>query len=412
MRVLFFSYISLDNNKYKGGNWVKSLIELLAYRPEFEVAVVYITRDNSCEKKIENNIAYYPVYYKESLINRVICRLRNISLPIICDEKIFEVIREFKPEIIQLFGIETPFGSILRKIDDIPVVVHLQGIISSCISFYFPIGFPKFLSWLYSPTVAKIKKNTDYDLYCRLVNLSKVEKINFQNYKYYLGRTTWDHQLAKMLSPDSHYYHCNEILRPGFYDELWQWIERSKIVISSTMNGELYKGFDTILKTAKILKECNVDFIWNIYGVQDDFYSKRSLEVYCRAKFHENNVVFRGKKNANELIYELKNTTYYVQASHIDNSPNALCEAMIMGVPSIATYVGGVPSLIDNGVNGWLIPDSECYQLAFLIKNLKNNPDEMKRVSLNARKIALERHNYQKVIGQLMMIYKDILKDK
>lgn len=63
----------------------------------------------------------------------------------------------------------------------------------------------------------------------------------------------------------------------------------------------------------------------------------------------------------------------YVHPAYIDNSPNALCEAMLLGVPCIASYVGGIPSIIQNEVSGLLAPANEPYYLAEKIYWLSKN---------------------------------------
>ena len=409
MRVLVFSYLSYDDNRYKGGNWVNSLIDLLSSCDDLEIAVAYISSNEFARKVIKEKIAYYPIYYKESIFRKIYYHLVGKLGCMQNSMRVDAIIKDFRPDIIQLFGIETPFGAILRKISSIPIVVHLQGIISSSYYYYYPMGFSKIEAWIYSPLRDKLRFNTPFDLYNRLVYLSGVEKRNFLTYKYYLGRTKWDYQLCSMLAENPKYYHCDEVLRSEFYKYEWQWNDWKTIIISTIMNGELYKGFDTILKTASILQKRNIDFVWNVYGVEENFPFRKGIESHYKLNFRRNNVYFKGKKNAEELVSALVNSTYYVHSSHIDNSPNALCEAMILGVPSIATYVGGVPSIIRDGETGWLVPDSECFQLAYLISTLYLDRNHMECISKESRNTALKRHNPSLIIRQLKDAYQDIL---
>lgn len=57
------------------------------------------------------------------------------------DNIVATIVEDFKPDIIQLFGLETPFGSILRNFTQIPIVVHIQGICSTIDEKWFPLGF-------------------------------------------------------------------------------------------------------------------------------------------------------------------------------------------------------------------------------------------------------------------------------
>lgn len=409
-RVLFFSYLSYDNNNYKGGSWVNSLADLLSHVDNYKIGVVYVTSNCSAQKETRNNIVYYPILRKEPILRKVY-RFCLRKPDFIQEDKIVTaIIENFKPDIIQLFGLETPFGSILRNFTEIPIVVHIQGICSAIDAKWFPLGFSRMKVWWYSSLKEKITRKTSNDIYKRFIKQSAIERANYKIYNYYLGRTEWDYAVTRILSPASKYYQCNEVLRPEFYQGVWKFAENNKTVISTIMNGEIYKGFDTILQTAIILKQYNLDFEWNIYGVDEDFSLKRVFEKCVHSKFGGNNIYFKGKKNANELVTALLASTLYVHPSHIDNSPNALCEAMLLGIPCIANYVGGVPSLIKNGITGFLVPDFDVYHMAYIIMHLLNNKKQMNLISLNARKVALERHNKKDILMQLDDIYTEVLK--
>lgn len=68
--------------------------------------------------------------------------------------------------------------------------------------------------------------------------------------------------------------------------------------------------------------------------------------------------------NSDKLVELLLESDLYVHTAYIDNSPNAICEAQYLGMPIIATYVGGVPSLIEQGKDGVLIPANDPFMLA------------------------------------------------
>lgn len=411
MKILFFSYLSHDNDIYKGGGWVNSLADLLSHTEGYEIGISYITTSSLSKKKLKNKITYYPIYRKESLFKKVYrCFLKNPD-NIQVDDEVYNVIDDFSPDIIQLFGIETSVGSILRNVTNIPIVVHIQGICSGIKDKWYPMGISRLKIWWYSPLKEKLFCNTFADLHQRFVKRSCIERENFESYKYYLGRTEWDYQVSRLLSPKSQYYKCDEILRPAFYNGKWYYQERKKVIISTVLNGELYKGFDTILRTSQLLKGVDVDFEWDVYGVNEDFSLRRAIEKHVGAKFECCNVSFRGKKDADELVNLLVSSTFYVHPSHIDNSPNALCEAMLLGVPCIATYVGGIPSLINDGITGYLVPDSEFFQIAYLIKTLKDDKEKLIFISNNSHAEARQRHDKIKTLENLNRIYREIESD-
>ena len=84
----------------------------------------------------------------------------------------------------------------------------------------------------------------------------------------------------------------------------------------------------------------------------------------------------------------------------------------LLGIPIIATYAGGLSSVIDNNITGILVNEGDPYVLAGAIVEMLENYDEAISMGTNARKIALDRHNPQKVVNELLNIYKIILNEQ
>jgi glycosyltransferase involved in cell wall biosynthesis len=97
--------------------------------------------------------------------------------------------------------------------------------------------------------------------------------------------------------------------------------------------------------------------------------------------------------------------------SYIENSPNNLCEAMILGMPCVATFAGGTGSLLKDGEEGILIQDGDPYVLAGAILELKNYPEKAVEMSQKARASALKRHNVESVTEQYLNIYREIIEN-
>lgn len=103
----------------------------------------------------------------------------------------------------------------------------------------------------------------------------------------------------------------------------------------------------------------------------------------------------------------------YIHTAYIDNSPNAVCEAQYIGLPIIATNVGGVASLFaDDYPGNTLVPTNDPYYLASLIIDLYFNEEKLKKLSASNYKIARERHNDEQIYASLISAYKQILNDR
>lgn len=408
MNILFFSYLDYDNLDYKGGNWIITLSKFLSKKEEHKVAIAYPSHNN--EKNIRDGITYYSISARKTTTDKLQEVLFNKPIYIQHDERVNAIISDFNPTIIQLFGLETEFSRILYHVKNIPVVVHLQGICDPIIERWFPVGLDKSRIKRQYPLRNQIFRNNTTDRYYRTRKIAKIEKQSYEHYHYYLGRTEWDKALCQQFSRRSKYFLCNEILRDVFYKTEWEKSNHSDTIVSVS-NGEIYKGFDVILRTAKCLKGYELDFQWKVIGINEDDPLLKIVEKCYGLSFSENNVHFIGKKDANEIASILQTSKVFVHPTHVDNSPNSLCEALIMGVPSVASYVGGIPSLINEGIDGLLFPDGDYLYLASIINSLFSSEDIQSKLSLNGRNRALLRHNPQKIVDNLLENYNLIIED-
>ena len=134
----------------------------------------------------------------------------------------------------------------------------------------------------------------------------------------------------------------------------------------------------------------------------------------CKNKYKDkypNNLILMNKLNASGMVEQMINSDIFVHPSHIDNSSNAISEAMLVGMPIIATFVGGTSTLISNNKSGLLIQEGDSLSLMGSILELYNMPDKASTLGENARKIALIRHNPEKIINDLSIIYRSILEN-
>lgn len=89
----------------------------------------------------------------------------------------------------------------------------------------------------------------------------------------------------------------------------------------------------------------------------------------------------------------------------IENSPNSLCEAMLLGLPIIVSYAGGTSSILNNGEEGILVQDGYPYSLAGAIIEVANNFPMAKNVRTHAE----ERHDKNKIVNNLINTYNSII---
>lgn len=410
MRILWFTnspscYCS-NKGGYNGGGWISSLQKEIEKIPNINLGIAFHMDFELFKNKTEN-VTYYPIpnptikKYQKNLIWLLKGEKELIK---VLEEKYLDsylkVINDFKPDIIHIFGSERYF-TIISDIINIPIILHIQGFMNPIFNAYFPCGISEHdYIWLdYNPlNILNRKRNL-----LNIKNSAKRELRTLKNIKYFMGRTTWDYRLSKIYNPNSIYFHCDEILRPDFYQLNTHQTIKTKIV--STISSPLYKGEDLIIKTAKILNEkLNSNFEWHIFGVKKSSNNYKITNIKTK-----NNIIYRGIVDSQTLKQELQECAIYVHPSYIDNSPNSLCEAQIMGIPSIATYVGGIPTLIKNGETGFLVPANDPFQTAFIISTLLSDENLRNTIGKQAKEVALVRHDKVKITNQLLNIYENII---
>ena len=89
----------------------------------------------------------------------------------------------------------------------------------------------------------------------------------------------------------------------------------------------------------------------------------------------------------------------YLNTSRIDNAPVAVLEAAAMGLPVVATNVGGISQLLEDGKDGLLVPDDDHAAMINAIRRLLSEPELAKRLSTNGRALA-ERASWSRVSAQ------------
>lgn len=406
MRVLWFtntpSNYKVQEGGYNGGGWISSLENELKRQKGIELAISFIL-PNEPFKTAKDEVTYYPIPLPW---RNKISKLKNIISETETDKNVIEryvqVINDYKPDIIEVFGSEQSFGLISKYIN-IPVVLHIQGIINPCFNAYLP----PFISW---GNVIYQKKNPikilreylnrkNWKIQCN----QEIEIL--QNINYYIGRTTWDERVTKVFNQTCTYFYGSEILREVFYQSGIRCIP-DKLKIVTTISNPLYKGFDLVLKTARLMKEyLNLDFTWEVFGNIYPQTIEKQTGITCDSV----NVKLRGVVQADKIKDEVLNCTCFFHPSYIDNSPNSICEAQISGCPVISTNVGGISSLITDNVTGFLIPANDPYQAAYLINLLHSNKSLNERVGIAAKDTASRRHDKRKIVKELIDVYNRIL---
>ena len=412
MRILWFtnspSCYAASRNSYNGGGWIASAEKMFHSVDGLELAVSFAL-DGQPFKSESNGVCYYPI--PSPKISKITKYIKDTFGGEEYERKSWEywigyfekIIADFKPDLIHVWGSEMYFG-LVHKITNLPIVLHIQGVLNPYLNAYLP----PFVSWKQYRWQSLSPKKLAINLRMRRLwqRGSIREKEIFGGIKNFLGRTSWDERIAYVLNPKSRYFHVDEILRDSFYQTKSREIP-DRLTIVTTISQPLYKGFDLVLKTAKLLKEnLKLDFEWKCFGNINPAFVEKIVGI----QHQDVNVKLMGVATQNQLAAAELEATLYFHPSYIDNSPNSLCEAQMLGLPVIATNVGGITTLVDEGETGFLVPSNDPYQAAYLIEKLHIDKALNKTFGENARTIALKRHSPESVKSQILGVYREVLK--
>ena len=410
MKVLWFNVTEplrfRQKNDFVGG-WQDALESIVSQCDEIKLFVAFVSRD-SVQPVTQNRVSYIPIQTSCSFWGKIysLFSWKTEARKTIVEAK--KIIDSVKPDVIHVFGTEWPFG-LISKYTSIPVVVHIQGSYVEISKHLYPSGYSFF------DELCEIKFNIRHivkPIFQSFRNKSRcrMEREIWRINKFYMGRTNWDFQLSKKMHLNRVYFHVDEALRPPFINSLvhWRFRESSKTILISTGCSSFWKGPNLLLETAKILKNLNFDFEWRVAGSMPNSL-KNIIERKNKTSFEENNVQFIGWQTAEQIRRELVNSNLYIQNSYIENSPNSICEAQILGTPVISTDVGGVPSLIEHEKTGFLVPIDHPEQMAKKIISVAHDKYILCEISKKAQECAIQRHNREKILNQLLDCYNNIL---
>lgn len=407
MKVLWFtgtpSLYGQEIKGYNGCGWISSLEEIISTQPNIELAISFFHNDNIFKVK-KGNTTYYPISLYDTKFKKFKHNLFYSKYDSVEIDEYLKVVNDFKPDIIHVFGSEKSFG-LISNYTKIPVVIHIQGLLNPYLNAMFAPGTGKFDYFKYLSIKDLILK---LRVLYYFTHNTRREQIILKECKFFMGRTEWDKNVTQIFSPKSIYFHCEEMLRAAFY-QASPWINKNdsnKIVITTTISKIDYKGFDLILKTASILTNViGFKFQWNVYGIYEFEFWEKKLKINSASV----NVHLMGVATPETLINALQNSDIYIHPSYIDNSPNSVCEAQIIGLPIISTNVGGISSLIQDGKTGLLVPANDPYTLAYKVLNLSRNTELLDYLSKNSRTEALKRHDPTLILNQNISVYTSII---
>jgi glycosyltransferase involved in cell wall biosynthesis len=182
--------------------------------------------------------------------------------------------------------------------------------------------------------------------------------------------------------------------------------ERSKEIVGA---GRLdkQKNFHLLIKAFAVFYKNHQDYILKIYG---DGILKEELINYADSLLPKNAYFFSGRTT--ELLEKIKSASMFVLSSDYEGMPNVVIEAMAMGMPVISTDCpsGGSAELIDNGMNGLIVPVNDVNALIEAMCKVVDSEELANKLGVNA--LAIKEKLNANIVADQWRKYLEYIADK
>ena len=219
------------------------------------------------------------------------------------------------------------------------------------------------------------------------------------------GRTPWDKAEMARLAPQAAYYHCGEILRPRFYTARWPGPPAAPVIFLSQGN-EPRKGLHWLLQALPPVLARYPGLKLRVAGwppldkgpllrpvIRWMFPYQRYLETLAKRLGVAGALVYTGPLDEEGMLREMQAASVFAICSSLENSPNSLGEAMLLGMPCVASAVGGVPGMASHEKEALLYPCEDVQALSAALLRLLDDPDHAAALGAAARERALVTHD-------------------
>jgi L-malate glycosyltransferase len=176
--------------------------------------------------------------------------------------------------------------------------------------------------------------------------------------------------------------------------------QNTKLIVTVANMHTAVKGHYELIEAARRLKSTYPDAKFVLVG---DGAERSNLEESSRAFGVQDSVLFLGRRT--DIPELLACCDVFVLPSHAEGLPNSLLEAMATGLPVLATPVGGVPEVIENGVNGLLVPPRDPTSLADALLRILRDPEFATRLAVGGREGARSQFSFDRAVSELESIY-------
>lgn len=345
---------------------------------EIEITVLSFMKKRDEEVKLSNNITIK--YFKT--------RFSNIKLDLL------------------LFAKRTLYSEYKKNRYDI---IHLQGNGSTLLLFDSRYK-DKIVVTQHGVLSKERKLSNNFRQTANLFLAQCIEKITIKKIKNWIFISDYNKNInEELVNSGINWCQIYNPVNPMFFDVNSD-VESNGVSLYYVGTISKLKGLLDLLDALAVLKQMNIKYKLDVIGgFLDDKY-KMSIQKCINKNELTNNVHFHGWKKSIEIAEIAKQCNYFILPSHQECLPVVISEAMSMGKIVIATRVGGIPEMIEDGKTGYLYDSGNVEQLENIMKHIIFLDDSEKKVISGCAKLKAEKmFDPEQVVFKTIEFYKEII---
>ncbi len=419
MRVLWVCNImlpkiarALGRDAEPVGGWMSGLLDALEGSGTV-IGVAYPSVGTETVQGMAGDTAYYSFCQPSPVL---------LSYDAGVEARLRGIIEAFQPDLLHIFGTEYVHSLAAVRAFGRPerTLIGIQGVLSAYAE-HFMADVPL---WVQKGRTFRDIVKRDNLIHQRESFLirAKFEREALQRTGHVLGRTDWDKACTEQINPRARYHFGNEVLRDSFYESEWEWERCEKHSLFVSQGSYPIKGLHYVLKALPRILEHYPDA--KVYVAGGDITKKETLQDRLRMSSYgkyicrlieenglEGHVEYTGFLDEAEMKERFLRSHVFVSPSSIENSPNSVGEAMLLGMPVVVSDVGGVKNLLTHEREGYLYQADAWYMIAYYVNKVFARENEIKAMGAAARRRAQATHSREENSRALLAVYEELMEN-
>jgi len=336
------------------------------------------------------------------------------------ESRFAKILQDFQPDLIHIFGTEFGHAYACAKAFGRPerTLLGIQGLCCSIAENYYA-DLPA--SVVKSVTLRDLlRKDSIRQQQQKFVRRSQREEMTIRLAGHITGRTAFDRSVTQKINPDAVYHKMNETMRASFYEGSWSLADCRRHEIFISQADYPLKGFHYLLQAMPKILEKAPDAVIKVAGNSilgtGGLKSRLKIPAYGRylkrlmKKYGlEGRIEVLGRMQEEQMKQAYLSCHVFVCPSAVENSPNSVAEAQLLGVPVAASNAGGIPSVVEDQRSGLLFEKGNAAMLAQAVCRIFENDAFAQRLSDSERSFASQKYDGDANYRRLLQIYEEIV---